>query len=73
MMGKTISRGGENGLYDPGTRDWSSEIAHWKEYQPNKVMCWTGTRFTGPPTLLASEYKKCSDIEIDFSIIEEKY
>jgi hypothetical protein len=73
LLGKCIrAKDPQKSLYDTGERCWDNEIKYWKEYQPRKMLCWTGTIFTGPPTLLASNKHKI-DTEVDFSIMEASF
>lgn len=58
--------------YSVGERNWSDEIKYYKEFHPNKPLCWTGTKLTGPPTLLASNRHPCN-ISVDFSVTEETF
>jgi 16S rRNA A1518/A1519 N6-dimethyltransferase RsmA/KsgA/DIM1 with predicted DNA glycosylase/AP lyase activity len=62
-----------NAPYHVGERCFSAEISHWKEFHPIKPMCWTGTKMTGPPTLIASNKYPCENIMVDFSIKEESF
>lgn len=57
---------------EKGERSFDDEANNWKEFHPDKALCWTGTRMTGPPTLLASNKYSC-DFNIDFSVLEETY
>jgi hypothetical protein len=72
LLGKQI-RPYVNSPYDVGERCYDSEILHWKEFHPTKPMCWTGTKMTGPPTLLASNKYPCKDIMVDFSAKESSF
>lgn len=72
LLGKLVRPYHTNGPNDLGERDWSGEIKFYKEFHPAKLMCWTGTKFTGPPTLLASNFNNC-DHEINFAVKEEQY
>lgn len=70
LLGKVI-RPYTNSPYDVGERSFASEINSSKEFHPTKPLCWTGSKMTGPPTLVASNKYSCDDIVIDFSIQEE--
>lgn len=72
LLGRLVRPYLAHGPNDRGERDWSGEVKYSKEFHPNKPMCWTGTKFTGPPTLLASNFHPC-DYAIDFSVKEEQY
>lgn len=70
LLGKVISPY-MNGI-ETGERSFDNEVNNWKEFHPIKPMCWTGSKTTGPPTLLASNKYSC-DFDINFSTIEETY
>jgi hypothetical protein len=59
ILGRMI-RDAENG--DPGERDFSEELVHWKEFEPPRP--WPSPH--GPMTLLGSNKRSC-DIEIDYA------